>query len=99
MTRLEAFSFLGLSIEATLKEAHEAYKSTAARLHPDAGGSVDEFTKLQDAYAQVKAFLSQPVQCERCLGKGKTPDQHGFVTRWLPCYPCDGSGWITPKLE
>lgn len=35
------------------------YRVMAARLHPDAGGSHDEFVKLQEAYEKIKADIAR----------------------------------------
>lgn len=56
-------SFLGFTrIPETVEEVDKAYRQKAKILHPDAGGSNDEFAVLQDAYAAARKYVEQKVQ-------------------------------------
>ena len=58
MTVHGALKLLNLSTTAgaahTLRKIREAYKSIALKTHPDAGGSIDEMRKVNDAYQLLK---------------------------------------------
>lgn len=43
--------------EATERDITVAYKKASLKLHPDKGGNVDEFNKLNLAYTQAKEYL------------------------------------------
>jgi hypothetical protein len=47
------FSLLGLPFPCTVAEVRAAYRTLAKRVHPDRGGSHDEFLQLQAAYEQA----------------------------------------------
>lgn len=47
---MSLYSVLGVSSTATFEQIQEAYRRIAQRIHPDKGGGVDEFQKLQEAY-------------------------------------------------
>ena len=45
---------LGLPANATLDEIERAYRELAKQYHPDRGGNVDQFKRLQAMYEQAK---------------------------------------------
>ena len=47
---------LGLLPPCSAEDVHRAYKARVAELHPDHGGSLPEFLKLQHAYEQAQDF-------------------------------------------
>ena len=47
------FGLLGLSFPCTVAEVKAAYRKLAKCVHPDRGGSHDEFLALQVAYEQA----------------------------------------------
>ena len=47
------FAVLGLTPEATLPEVKAAYRDKVKTHHPDSGGSVPEFLRLQEAYDRM----------------------------------------------
>lgn len=48
---------LGLAPPYNLEDVHKAYKAKAITLHPDRGGSPQDFLKLQDAYSQAQEYV------------------------------------------
>lgn len=51
----DPWEVLGLRPDADLDAIEAVYRTKARRLHPDAGGSVEAFRELQEAYERVKA--------------------------------------------
>lgn len=45
---------LGVTINATFEQGRDAYRKKAMELHPDQGGSTEEFIKLQAAWQQFE---------------------------------------------
>lgn len=52
----DAFEFLGLSRDADADEVQSAYREQVKDLHPDQGGSEEEFKRLQEAYTTAKEY-------------------------------------------
>lgn len=52
-----ALAALGLSREATLDDLERAYREQAKLAHPDRGGSVEQFKRLQIIYEQARRQL------------------------------------------
>ena len=50
----EYYKILAVHEDATLEEINIAYKAKAKELHPDTGGSEQDFKKLQEAYQCLK---------------------------------------------
>ena len=48
-----AFEILGVSPEASLQEIKKAYRKRAMKVHPDKGGSVDDFMETNEAHELV----------------------------------------------
>jgi hypothetical protein len=55
-SRPDFLVILGLMPPCSAEDAHRAYKARAAVMHPDRGGSVEQFVQLQDAYAQAQEY-------------------------------------------
>lgn len=53
------WSVLGVEEGCGFAEAEEAYKALAKELHPDVGGSTEEFQELQEAWQEIKGRLSK----------------------------------------
>ena len=50
MPKQEPHEILGVPQDATEAQVRKAYLRLALKKHPDKGGDVDEFRKLQEAY-------------------------------------------------
>lgn len=54
------FLALGLDrVPESLDAVHQAYRSTAKRTHPDAGGTPEAFRAVQEAYARARGHFGQ----------------------------------------
>ena len=51
----EWWQVLGVKETASLEEIKRAYRENVLLHHPDQGGRLDDFHKIQDAYAKAKA--------------------------------------------
>ena len=56
--RRQAFAELGLRETATLDEVKSAYRNRVKQVHPDHGGSEDEFKRVREAYTLAKQHAS-----------------------------------------
>ena len=54
----DAFEFLELDRDADADEVQSAYRDQVKDLHPDQGGSEEEFKRLQEAYTTAKEYAS-----------------------------------------
>ncbi|WP_053947612.1 J domain-containing protein [Halolamina sediminis] len=54
----DAFEFLDLERDADADEVQTAYREQVKELHPDQGGSEEEFKRLQEAYSTAKEYAS-----------------------------------------
>jgi hypothetical protein len=54
----DAFDFLDLARDADADEVQSAYREQVKDLHPDQGGSEEEFKRLQEAYSTAKEYAS-----------------------------------------
>ena len=88
---LEALTLLGLDLKAQGTDIKRAYRAAAALAHPDLGGGVVEFTRLNAAYAEAMAWVKvQP--CLHCTNGKVTSIGRSFVAGVLPCPACGGTG-------
>jgi hypothetical protein len=55
--RPEFMAFLGLLPPYVEEDVHKAYKARAIELHPDRGGSKEDFIRLQEAYENALDFV------------------------------------------
>ncbi len=53
------WSVLGVEEGCSFAEADEAYRALAKELHPDVGGSTEEFQELQEAWQEIKGRLGK----------------------------------------
>lgn len=56
--RQQAFAELGLRETATLDEVKSAYRDRVKQVHPDHGGSEDDFKRIREAYTLAKQHAS-----------------------------------------
>jgi hypothetical protein len=70
---LDPFSLLGLSIESSLQDARQAYRTLAVLAHPDKGGSADQMRTVASAYKFVQAQL-QTAQSTRERNRSSETD-------------------------
>ena len=54
---MEYYEILGIARDATPREIQKAFRQKAKEVHPDHGGDVKEFVKIQKAYK----ILSNPL--------------------------------------
>ena len=47
---MDSYSILGISRNATDDEIKKAYREKSKKLHPDKGGTKEQFTQLNEAY-------------------------------------------------
>ena len=88
---LDALTLLGLDLKAEPSGIKRAYRAAAALAHPDLGGGVEEFTRLNDAYAEAMAWVkAQP--CLHCTDGKVTSIGRSFIAGVLPCPVCGGTG-------
>ena len=92
MLIIEAFGVLGLDINAGLNEIKAAYRAHCFNQHPDHGGDVDQFSRLNDAYTSAIEFAKN-APCPQCNGTG-TFAMINAAMRLTPvsCPRCDGTG-------
>ena len=50
------YKILGVSDNATKDECKKAYKVLAKKYHPDVGGTIEDFRKLNEAYELLKEY-------------------------------------------
>lgn len=61
MTEQETFAVLGLEPSAGEAEVKKAYRERAKTAHPDAGGSDEAMTSLNEAYEAALKFIERRV--------------------------------------
>ena len=81
-----AHDTLGVPSTATSEEIKAAYRRLAMKLHPDRGGTHEEFKALQEAYEH----LQRPSVCPICEGKGKIRVKNGTASTVVNCPRCWG---------
>ena len=87
----DALQTLGLTEDAHPDEVTAAYRRLAFTAHPDRGGTMEQFQKLNDAYK--RAFAQQTeAPCPICQGKGRVAVTAGFVTTYVDCGNCLKTG-------
>ena len=84
------FISLGLNDGATEQEVRAAYRRMAQQLHPDKGGSVEEFQQLKDVYQKALRLALKSKVCQTCDGAGKICIYHGFHSTKSRCPDCKG---------
>ena len=100
------YETLGAKPLATSGEIRDAYWKLARTEHPDAGGTVDRFMVIVQAYSILsdpdkrKAYDTllglQMLKCKKCNGAGSRYSARSALA--LDCPVCDGLGFV-PKLK
>lgn len=95
----DAFEHLGLSIDATVEQVDERWRTLRSAVHPDRpGGDAQKFHLARVAYNEARFWSLEPKPCAECGGSGKRPPERyaGIGTREdslrLNCRACKGSG-------
>ncbi len=93
MTPDLAFRVLSLPKTASLESIELTWRRLRARLHPDRGGSAQDFDWAVKAYGVAKAY-AESAPCPKCQGLLKVPSlaRGGFVPVMVPCPACSGAG-------
>lgn len=52
----ELYSVLGVTSGVSVDEAQKKYRKSLRRLHPDLGGSAEEFIRLQELWKKAKNY-------------------------------------------
>ena len=76
----------------TLVELKKKWWELARLNHPDHGGNIDTFRKIQTAYLTARNEL-QKDPCPTCQGTGKIFAARGFFSMSSICAACGGSGF------
>jgi len=93
----DPLKMMSLPADATPADVHARWRVIAIDLHPDKGGSVEDFQKANEIFYQALAFAQQPRTCVICKGMGKTHKMEGFTPIYTDCISCDGSGKVILK--
>jgi DnaJ-class molecular chaperone len=86
----------GLDSSATHKELKEAYHRKALEVHPDKGGTPEDFIALRKLYEKAKKKIqpgADATKCFNCEG-GKVTVHRGFQTMLKMCRVCNGKGKV-----
>lgn len=110
MNLFDCYKILGcysLSTDAEIKTAH---RRLSREHHPDKGGDIEKFDKVQKAFKEVATAadrrnllikltgLGSP--CGACDGRGYQRRQKSFVNViTTPCHVCDGCGMISHEAR
>jgi DnaJ family protein C protein 7 len=82
MTTQEALITLGLSSNATKDEIKTAHRHLALKHHPDKGGVLEDFLKVQAAY---ETLTGKVIERRRPMPAQRS----GWVCVIRVCYDCD----------
>lgn len=82
--RMNPYAILGVPSTATQDEIKTAYRRLAMKHHPDRGGALEEFQRIQDAYER----LMKPARCPECGGKGTIKVKRGAFIDTIKCPRC-----------
>lgn len=104
---LEAASVLRIQLDdATEAMVKTAFRSMALTAHPDQGGSVEAYARVDWAKEVLNRWLKAqatvtdtpgltPDKCKPCGGRGSVVIRRGFGTLTITCGLCRGSGDAT----
>ena len=88
---VSAAKFLGVTIPVSRVVLKAAYRTAAAKKHPDAGGSTQEFHTVVEAYHTLINYTYIDT-CDECRGAGSLSVGVYYVRRMCP--KCLGSGKV-----
>ena len=87
------FKVLGVDqATVTLIELKKKWWELARSTHPDAGGTVEKFREVKQAYLTARNMMQKEL-CPKCLGQGKVQTTQGFQSMFTHCDLCSGSGY------
>lgn len=81
----------GVAPDAPPREVRAKWREHLMNLHPDHGGTTEEFFDMRERYHRV---LSAATSCKTCGGAGKILKQSGFAGLYVVCPSCGGSGEV-----
>lgn len=100
MDSFEAQRLLGLGMDGGFSaiELKKAFRTRSFTCHPDAGGSSEEFQKLQEAYRTLEPWATQEEgtkEQQTVDGTALSALGHGYplTESARPCDGCDGHGY------
>ena len=70
ISRREAYALLGVDATSTAQEVKRAYRKALRNAHPDSGGSLEQFTAVQEAWVVVESL---PLAPESPTGSSRVP--------------------------
>jgi DnaJ-class molecular chaperone len=91
---MTCWEILGLPDTASVEDVKRAYRTKAPSVHPDVGGTPQEFMHLNLAYKQALAIAELPAICSNCKGLGTIPRVSGWAVINEHCHVCKGSGQV-----
>lgn len=90
--------------EVTEETLNDAYRAKVKVVHPDKGGSAEEFVKVDRAKCILEEFLKvaevkvkappeyKVAKCQNCNGRGRVELRRGFNSMNMVCGICHGTG-------
>lgn len=98
MSNEAPFKALTLPTDATPREVRARWRELCqGQIHPDQGGALEAFLDLKACYEKALSLSRGSRICTACRGRGKLPEQHGFMVTWIICGKCEGSGYYIEK--
>ena len=82
----------GLTPDATEKQVKAEWSKVAKRVHPDYGGTSEEFQVARSLYLSALAESQDPIRCKSCGGSGYVRELQGWTSINIRCGRCKGSG-------
>jgi DnaJ-class molecular chaperone len=94
----------------TERDVTDAYRAACKHVHPDRGGAMADFVKVDRAKYMLMAWIARvatgPVpahggvsECPRCLGKGSIILHRGIKQTRMQCATCQGNGELYDEKQ